>query len=108
MDKTIKHTSLGEAASHVKRAVGASARVLRGLSGQGAGTALVAALMVGAMLAPEAALAGTGGTEFDDVWDTLVDWTQGTLGRIIAIAIIIVGACIGVVRQSLMTFAVGL
>nr|WP_281271255.1 TraA family conjugative transfer protein [Pseudomonas luteola] len=37
-----------------------------------------------------------------------MDWTQGTLGRIIAIGIILVGACVGVVRQSLMTFAVGL
>lgn len=53
------------------------------------------------------AFAGAGGTEFDDVWVTLEDWTQGTLGRIITLSIIVVGAVIGVVRQSLMTFAVG-
>lgn len=53
------------------------------------------------------ALAGAGGNEFEEVWGTLEDWTQGTLGRIITLSIIVVGAVIGVVRQSLMTFAVG-
>lgn len=52
--------------------------------------------------------AGGEGEEFDDVWDTLVGWTQGTLGRIIALALIVVGAVMGVVRQSLMAFAIGL
>lgn len=28
----------------------------------------------------DASLAGTGGEAFDDVWSTLTDWTQGTLG----------------------------
>ena len=107
MDKE-QHIAPGEVVRPLRRAVDAGVDALRGLSGRGTGAALAATLMVGALLAPEAALAGTGGTEFDDVWDTLVDWTQGTLGRIIAIAIIIVGGCIGVVRQSLMTFAVGL
>jgi conjugal transfer pilus assembly protein TraA len=59
-------------------------------------------------LIPIAAMAGTGGTEFDDIWDTLVDWSQGTLGRIIAGSMILVGIIAGVVRQSLMAFAVGI
>ena len=29
------------------------------------------------------AFAGTGGEEFADVWDTLKEWIQGTLGRVI-------------------------
>ncbi|AJY53118.1 TraA family conjugative transfer protein [Halomonas sp. KO116] len=65
------------------------------------------ALGFAALLLSPTAFAGAGGTEFDEVWITLEDWTQGTLGRIITLSIIVVGAVIGVVRQSLMTFAVG-
>ncbi|MCG8026309.1 MAG: hypothetical protein JAZ02_20410 [Candidatus Thiodiazotropha endolucinida] len=53
------------------------------------------------------AMAGTGGTEFADVWTTLTDWMQGTLGKIAAGAMILVGIIAGVARQSLMSFAVG-
>ncbi|CAM5561845.1 TraA family conjugative transfer protein [Eoetvoesiella caeni] len=52
--------------------------------------------------------AGAGGTEFDEVWLTLKDWTQGTLGRIIAGAMIIVGIMGGIARQSLIAFALGI
>ena len=48
------------------------------------------------------------GDEFEDVWSRLVGWTQGTLGRIIALTLILVGAAMGVVRQSLITFVVGI
>jgi conjugal transfer pilus assembly protein TraA len=60
------------------------------------------------LLTPEHAYAGTGGMEFDDVWVTLKDWTQGTLGRIVAGAMILVGLVGGVARQSLMAFALGI
>ena len=81
------------------------------------------ALMMGAIgvaliAGPDAALAGTGGgdgsstgdegEEFADVWGRLVGWTQGTLGRIISLTLILVGAAMGVVRQSLITFVVGI
>ena len=55
---------------------------------------LLAGLCVGS------AMAGTGGSEFDQVYDTLIDWMQGTLGRIIAITMLFVGIAYGVVRQS--------
>lgn len=73
------------------------------------GTIIAFCALFGALLlgASDASFAGGGGTEFEDVWMTLEEWTQGTLGRIITLAIIVVGAVIGVVRQSLMTFAVG-
>ena len=45
---------------------------------------------------------------FNEVWDTLVDWTQGTLGRIIAITTIVVGLVMGVVRQSIMGAVIGI
>ncbi|EGR1041817.1 hypothetical protein EFU28_19035, partial [Vibrio cholerae] len=52
--------------------------------------------------------AGTGGDAFTDVWDTLKDWTQGTLGRIVAGAMVLVGIVGGIARQSLMAFALGI
>lgn len=53
------------------------------------------------------AYAGGGGAEFDDVWSTLREWTEGTLGRIVAGAMILVGIIGGIARQSLMAFAMG-
>lgn len=55
----------------------------------------------------DSSFAGTGGVAFDEVWSTLKDWIQGTLGRVIAGAIILVGIVGGIARQSLMSFAVG-
>lgn len=66
---------------------------------------LVSALLV---LMMSSAMAGGGGDEFDEVWDTIEDWTTGTLGKIIAGAMILVGIIGGVARQSLMAFAVGI
>ncbi|WP_406546074.1 TraA family conjugative transfer protein [Succinimonas sp.] len=53
-------------------------------------------------------LAGTGGDEFSDVWETLKEWIQGTLGRVIAGSMILVGIVAGVARQSISAFAVGI
>ncbi|WP_445935484.1 TraA family conjugative transfer protein [Photorhabdus sp. P32] len=70
---------------------------------------LLLGLMAAAfLLIPDQAHAGTGGTAFDDVWTTLKDWTQGTLGRIVAGAMILVGIVAGIARQSLMAFAIGI
>lgn len=57
---------------------------------------------------------GGGGQEFNPILQWLVGALTGTLGKILAIAAVIVGAVIGVARQSLMwialaiAFAVGL
>ena len=69
--------------------------------------AMMAALW---LLMPEKVMAGGGGggAEFDEIWITLEEWTQGTLGRIIALAIIVVGIVMGIARQSLLAFAVGI
>lgn len=54
------------------------------------------------------ALAGTGGSEFNEVWETLKGWIQGILGRIICGIMILVGIIAGVARQSLTAFALGI
>ena len=53
------------------------------------------------------ALAGTGGDSFDSIWVTLTDWMQGTLGRVVAGSMVLVGIVSGIVRQSIMSFATG-
>ena len=69
---------------------------------------MAVAIATGLTLVATSVLAGTGGDEFSAVYDTLVEWSQGTLGRIIAIAMILVGLVAGVVRQSIMSFVMGL
>jgi conjugal transfer pilus assembly protein TraA len=68
-------------------------------------------LLVGAIAAAAiagVAHAGTTGTEFQSVYDTLVGWAQGTLGKVISLVMIMVGIVAGVARQNLMAFAVGI
>ena len=50
---------------------------------------------------------GTGADDFNDIWQRLQGWTQGTLGKVIAGSMVIVGIVMGIARQSLMAFAVG-
>ena len=71
-------------------------------------TAAILSTLALTLLGPESALAGTGGTEFQATYDMLIGWMTGLLGRIIAIAIIIVGLIAGVARQSIMSFAIGI
>ncbi|HOR33058.1 MAG TPA: TraA family conjugative transfer protein [Syntrophales bacterium] len=54
-----------------------------------------------------AAWAGTGGDEFSTLYTTIEGWSQGYLGKLIAISSFITGMAIGIVRQSLMAIAVG-
>lgn len=68
----------------------------------------VAVVMIVGLMFTNQVHAGTGGTEFDDIWTTITDWTQGTLGRIIAGSMILVGIVGGIARQSIMAFAMGI
>lgn len=62
-----------------------------------------------ALLAPELALAGTGGSaEFNSIYTTLSGWMSGILGRTIAAAMVLVGVVAGVMRQSIMGFVTGI
>jgi len=64
--------------------------------------------LLGLVIASTVVQAGSGGSEFSDLWDLLKGWTQGTLGKVIVGAMIIVGIIGGIARQSIMAFAVGL
>ena len=69
--------------------------------------ALLLALTVTLLAAPDA-FAGNGGAEFDDIYDKLVAYMQGTPGRIVMILAFIVAGISAVVAQRLAGFAVGL
>ena len=69
---------------------------------------LIALTAAACVMLPHVVVAGTGGAAFDPIWQWLVDNIQGTLGRIIAGAIIIVGIIAGIARQSIMAFAIGI
>jgi len=66
------------------------------------------ALILTVAVMPHVALAGTGGAALDDVWLSISDFTQGTLGRIIAGLMVVAGLGAGIMRQSLGGFIVGL
>ena len=72
--------------------------------------ALCAGLTVAliALVLPGVAAAGTGGEALSDVWLQISDFTQGTLGRIIAGLMVVAGLGAGIMRQSLGGFIVGL
>jgi conjugal transfer pilus assembly protein TraA len=52
--------------------------------------------------------AGTGGTEFQQLYDMLTAWTNGVLGKTIALACFLVGMGFSIVQQSLIPVAVGI
>lgn len=46
-------------------------------------------------------------TTFDNWTDKMTEWLQGSLGKGVSIAFVLVGIVIGITRQSLMAFAIG-
>ena len=69
-------------------------------------TALLA--LSGAALAGSAS-GGTGGaTEFQNMFDTLVGWTEGFLGKMLAVGAFLIGMGMGIVKQSIMAVALGI
>lgn len=53
------------------------------------------------------AYAGAGGTEFQTVYDQVSGWTNGVLGKTLAVSSLLVGLGIGVIKQSVMSAVVG-
>lgn len=67
-----------------------------------------AAPLVCGATAAGSAVAGTGGSEFEDVNNLLTSWTEGVLGRILAVGALIVGIAFGLVRQSVIAAVIGI
>lgn len=63
-------------------------------------------------VASSAAVAGSGvttpDTTFDSIYDTIVGWSQGSLGKVLAITAFLVGMAAGIMRQSAMAVVLGL
>jgi conjugal transfer pilus assembly protein TraA len=60
------------------------------------------------MLFPHVAHAASTNGPLEDVYTNLTEWTQGNVGKTIALGMILVGIVAGIARQSLMAFAVGI
>lgn len=70
---------------------------------------LTALFAVAGLAAVEPALAATSSdTTFSSIYDTLKSWAEGTLGKVVAISMFMVGLAAGIVRQSVMAVVAGL
>lgn len=49
-----------------------------------------------------------GEDDFDDVFQLLTQWSQGSLGKLVSLASVIVGVGIGIVKQSIMAAVIGI
>lgn len=81
---------------------------LRANKAQVASNLVLAVALVAAATAPMTALAGAGGTEFTQVYDQLTGWSNGTLGKVLGIAALLVGLGVGVIKQSVIAAVVGI
>ena len=61
---------------------------------------LMLAVVAFCVLSPEVALAGTTGTEFQTLYQTMMNWATGYLGKTVAIAAFIIGIGMGIARSS--------
>lgn len=68
---------------------------------------LIPLVAVPCALAASQAMAGAGGTEFTQVHDQISGWANGTLGKTMGIAGLLVGLGVGVIKQSVMAAVVG-
>lgn len=59
-------------------------------------------------VAATSAMAGTGGSEFSELNDLFEGWSEGILGRILAVGALIIGISFGLVRQSVVAAVIGI
>jgi conjugal transfer pilus assembly protein TraA len=64
-------------------------------------------LVAAALLLPDLATAGAD-TTMGDVVTQLENWCTGSMGKVVALGMMLVGLIGGIARQSLMSFAVGI
>ncbi len=53
------------------------------------------------------AFAGVGGTEFQSIYDLILGWAQGYLGKTLALVMFLTGIGMGVARQSIWAAVIG-
>lgn len=66
----------------------------------------ISCIALTALVASSPVLAGTDGTEFQDLYTMVKGWTNGYLGRSIALVFLLIGLGVGVIRGSIIS-AVG-
>ncbi|MCW0399309.1 hypothetical protein NB700_001865 [Xanthomonas sacchari] len=52
--------------------------------------------------------AANGGAEFQDLYNLVLGWSEGVLGKTIAVAAFLIGMVMGVAKQSIWAFAIGI
>lgn len=65
-------------------------------------------LTAGVMAASVPAFAGTTGTEFGPLYNLVKGWSEGFLGRTLAIAAFLVGAIVGFAKSTAMPALIGI
>jgi len=64
-------------------------------------------VLVALMLLASPAFAGNAGTEFEQAYTQIADFTTGFLGKLVTLLMIVTGLIMGIARQSIMTLVVG-
>lgn len=70
-------------------------------------TKYVAGTAVGMAVVGVATAATSASADFDTIVTLLKDWSEGSLGKVLALAMFIVGIAAGIVRQSVMAAVAG-
>lgn len=65
----------------------------------------VAVLVLAVFYSPDVFASGDG--DFDQIWEQLKMWMQGSLGKVLSLVAILVGVVVGIGRQNLMAFVIG-
>lgn len=60
------------------------------------------------LLGTVSAYAGTTGAEFQGLYDTVLGWAQGYLGKAMAVAAFLFGAGFGVAKQTILPAVLGI
>jgi len=68
---------------------------------------LPAMLVVMLFVGVKAVMAGNSDTQFQQIYETILSWAGGYLGKTIAVGMFITGMGVGLARQSLMSIVIG-
>ncbi len=55
-----------------------------------------------------AVTSGDGADDFKDVYTRITAWTTGVMGKTISVGMVLIGIIMGMVRQSLVAFVIGI